>query len=297
MPSTKELRRRIKSVKNMAQITKAMQMVSATKMRKAQLQALSGRPYWRTLMESLALVSDQINPESHKLLANNHSEKVGVIVLSTDKALCGSLNANINRVINNSEFTNSKKENIVYYTVGSKGRDYLVRTERNLEADFPNPDKINFAEARKIRKLVLADFLSGKIGKLFIIYPRFISTLRQEVYAVQLLPILPETLREMLELAKETGAKEVSLRSEFVFEPSADMVLDYALVHLIDTRIYQGLLETKASEHSARMIAMQNASDNAKELVEDLNLTYNQIRQNSITTELLEITSAGAALE
>lgn len=297
MASTKELRRRIRSVKNMAQITRAMQMVSATKMRKAQAQALSGRPYWKTLLSALALVSDQIDPNLHKLLLDNGTDKAGVIIVSTDKALCGSLNANINRTVASGTFTNIKAENQLFYTVGSKGRDYLIRNGRNLEADFSNPEKINFAEAMKVRKLVLADFLAGKIGKVFMVYPRFISTLRQEVISVQLLPILPETLKEILGLAEEGGFKEAGLRSDFLFEPSADKVLDYALVHLIDTRIYQALLETKASEHSARMIAMQNASDNAKELAQDLNLTYNQIRQNSITTELLEITSASAALE
>lgn len=298
MPSTKELRRRIKSIKNTAQITKAMQMVSAAKMKKAQNQAIAGRPYWSTLLQTLALVSDQINPEIHPLLSGNSSEKIGVVVMSTDKGLCGSLNANINRAVSNGEFAEGvKKEDISYYSIGKKGRDFVIRTSRNLEADFVNPEHVSLIEAIKIRRIILQDFLAGKIGKVFMIYPRFVSTLRQEVKAVSLLPISQETLQEILKLAQESDMQEINLRSEFVFEPSADQVLDYALVHLIDTRIYQGLLETRASEHSARMIAMQNATDNAKDLVEDLGLLYNQIRQNAITTELLEITSAGAALE
>lgn len=290
MASTKELRRRMKSVKNIAQITKAMQMVSATKMRKAQTQALSGRPYWSTILRALALVSDQINAEIHPLLTGSSSSKTAALVISTNKGLCGSLNTNINRAIQTREFDS-------FYTLGRKGRDSIVRTGRNLEADFENPEYVSFAEAVKIRKVIMQDFLDGKTGKVDMVYPRFITTLRQEVKVVQLLPVTGETLSEILKLAESGNPEEIKLRGEFVFEPGADQVLDYALIHLIDTRIYQAILETKASEHSARMIAMQNATDNAKELALDLGLLYNQIRQNAITTELLEITSAGAALE
>jgi F-type H+-transporting ATPase subunit gamma len=293
MPSTRDIRRRIKSVKNTSQITRAMQMVSATKMRKAQNQALSGRPYWQALIYALAQVSGQVNPEIHPLLSSNNSAKVGMLVITTDKGLCGSLNANIVRMLANQKMEGEA----VYYTTGRKGRDFIVRSGKKLEADFARPEHVSFKEAVSIRKLIMEAFLKGEVGKVYMVYPHFLSTLRQEPKMVQILPIEKPLLEEVLN--NVPGEKQAlnSLASEFMFEPGADQVLDYALVHLLDTRIYQALLESKASEHSATMIAMQNATENAKELVQDLQLTYNQMRQGAITTELLEITSAAAALE
>lgn len=297
MPSARDLRRRIKSVKNTAQITKAMQMVSATKMRKAQNKTLSARSYWRSLLSAIVQVADKFDPTSHPLFLPNNSPKVAVVVLSTDKGLCGSLNANIFRLLQGDFLESVKKEDIVYYTVGKKGRDFMVRTGRQLEADFPNPEAVNFLEAAKIRKFIMEVFLEEQVGKIFIVYPRFISTLRQEARAAQLLPISKEALVDVLSLFGGDNGENGFTKSEMLLEPSAGEVLDYALIHLLETRIYQILLQSKASEHSARMIAMQNATDNAKDLVADLQLTYNQMRQDAITKELLEITSAGAALE
>lgn len=297
MASSKELRRRIKSVKNTSQITKAMQMVSATKMRKAQTQAITARPYWRTLLSVISEVSGKIDPAFHPLLYGNNTDKSGVVVLSTDKGLCGSLNTNVFRKVMGDEFgVWNRKEEVIFYSVGRKGREFIVRSGRKLEADFQNPEKVGFVEAVKIRKLILPEFLNGKVGKVFLTYPRFISTLRQEARVVQLLPVTQEAIDEVLFLLNPEKGTDTRSNQEFVFEPGVDQVLDYALIHLLDTRIYQALLETKASEHSARMMAMQNATDNAKELVSDLTLTYNQMRQDAITRELLEITSAAAAL-
>ncbi|MCL5783854.1 MAG: ATP synthase F1 subunit gamma [Patescibacteria group bacterium] len=290
MPSTRDLRRRIKSVKNTSQITKAMQMVSATKMRKAQNQALSARPYTQTLFNVLAMVSGNIHPETHPLLNSNGVAKSGVVVISTDKGLCGALNTNIFRFLQTSENFN---KDTIFYTLGKKGRDFLVRTGKNLEADFENQERVNFTQATRIRKLLLEAFSKAEIGEAYLLYPHFISTLRQEARLIKILPIDPGAFNQAVEEAKS----EVVQSGEFLFEPNPDQVLDFALTHFIDTQIYQALLETKASEHSARMIAMQNATDNAKDLVSDLQLTYNQLRQSAITTELLEITSAAAALE
>lgn len=295
MPSTRDLRRRIKSIKNTSQITKAMQMVSATKMRKAQNQTLSARPYWQTLLQTVAKVSDKIHPEAHPLLNTNSSTKIGALVLSSDKGLCGSLNANVLRLIQNDEHL--KGYEVTYYTVGKKGRDFLVRTGKSLEADFTNHEHISFSEAAQIRKLLVEVYTSGSVGKVYMVYPRFISTLRQEARIVQLLPITQEAIDVVLSTVGKVSTENETVTGDLLFEPNADQVLEFVLIHLLETRIYQALLETKASEHSARMMAMQNATDNAKELVTDLNLTYNQVRQDAITNELLEITSAGAALE
>ena len=298
MPSTRDLRRRIRSIKNTSQITKAMQMVSAAKMRKAQNQAISARPYSSTLYQVLASVADRIDPSLHHLLTGNGSVKTAVFVLSTDKGLCGSLNTNLFRTLMHlpENGLNKKPDDLIFYSMGKKGRDFIVRTGRKLAADFPNTEKATFREAATVRKLILRSFIDSEIGEVYILYPRFVSTLRQEARLVKILPVEPQVLRELL---SQSGYPVISADSkqEFLFEPSPDRVLDYALVHLLDTQIYQAMLETKASEHSARMIAMQNATDNARDLVADLTLTYNQVRQGAITNELLEISSAAAALE
>ncbi|MDO8429194.1 MAG: ATP synthase F1 subunit gamma [Candidatus Daviesbacteria bacterium] len=312
MPNTKDLRRRIKSVKNTSQITRAMQMVSATKMRKAQAQALSSRPYADLLSRALSLISSQGGQYSHYLLEEKDSESVGIVLFSTDKGLCGGLNTNLIRKIQSEELRikNSGKK-VVYYTVGKKGRDFLVRTEKNLKADFENPEHAHFVSAINIRKFLTLEFKSNLTGEVYLLYPDFISTLRQEPKLVKILPIDPDQIKEEINfvIASEQGARsnlsEITSSQtprndesgDFLFEPNVASLLDYALNHFLDIQIYKAYLETRASEHSARMIAMQNATDNAKELVTDLTLTYNQVRQENITRELLEITSAGAALE
>lgn len=292
MPSSRELRRRIKSIKNTSQITKAMQMVAATKMRRAQHQAISARPYIATLSFALLQVCDKLNPNVSPLLKNLDSGKTVVIVFSSDKGLCGALNTNLFRMITSNTDLSSKET--VYLTKGKKARDFLVRTGKNLEADFENPEHIDFAAATEIRKYVMKGILAGEIKEVYLLYTDFITTLRQEP---KLIKILPFESTSLLEQCKAYAINIPTLNNEFLFEPNPVSVMEYALVHLLDTQIYQALLETKASEHSARMVAMQNATENAKELVSDLTLSYNQARQGAITRELLEIASAGAALE
>ncbi len=291
MANTRELRRRIKSVKSTAQITKAMQMVAATKMRRAQNQALNGRPYSFNLSSALRRLLPLVKLESNPLLQPNEVKKKGVIILSTDKSLCGALNTNLFRMLMNSDLIDSDS---IFYTVGKKARNFVVRMGKNLAADFENLDVITFRQATQLSKLIMDAFLKGEIGEAFITYPHFGSTLRQEPIIMRLLPI---KVKDIMEYIKEEQNKVESNSSEYLFEPDPNKLLDYILVHHIQINIYQALLETKASEHSARMIAMQNATDNALELVSDLQLTYNQTRQAAITTELLEITTAQAAME
>lgn len=284
MASTRELRRRIRSIKNTAQITKAMQMVAATKMRRAQAQALAGRPYSETLMNAVGNILPKVNPEVHKLLTGNDSNQTAVLILSTNKSLCGALNTNLFRMV---QSYSKENHNLHFYSVGKKGRNFIVKTGKDLKADFENPEVVIFRQARQIAKLLMENFFNREFKECYVLYPHFVSALRQEPTLVKLLPLS--------KIAQETIKSEQNL--EFLLEPTADELLSEILIHYVQTRIYQALLETKASEHSARMIAMQNATDNAKELVEDLTLSYNQTRQDNITRELLEITSAAAALE
>ncbi len=300
MPNTRELRRRIRSVKNTAQITKAMQMVAATKMRKAQNQAMAGRPYNLTLNEAMTLLLPKLKDNNHPLLKEQTKGNSAVLLLSTDKALCGSLNTNLFRATLN--FMKDQKNN-VFYTLGKKGRQFCVRSGYDLAADFENSDLVTFRTASQIARLVTKSFLSGEIKELYIVYPDFVSALRQEPKIVRILPVDFQNLVQTLtpELANKSRQSSVvshqQNNSEFLFEPSIDELLDFILNHFVQVKIFQAMMETKASEHSARMIAMQNATDNAKELVSDLTLAYNQTRQAAITSELLEITSAQAALE
>ncbi len=299
MANTRELRRRIKSVKNTAQITKAMQMVAATKMRKAQNQAINGRPYNFNLSLALKRLLPLVNIESHSLLSGNGSATRGVVLLSTDKSLCGALNTNLFRMLTSSGLISG---NSVFYTVGKKGRNFVARSGKNLLADFPNLDTVTFREAVQLAKLAMDSFKEGEVGEVYLIFPHFISTLRQEPTKVKLLPvdlesvIANEAQKHLPGVPQAQHHLEGGGSKEFLFEPDPDRLLDYILVHHIQMKIYQSLLETKASEHSARMMAMQNATDNALELVSDLKLTYNQTRQDAITKELLEITTAALAM-
>lgn len=292
MASSRELRRRIKSIKNTAQITKAMQMVAATKMRKAQSLALSARPYIETLSFALLQVCDKLSPAISPLLRPSVTGKTAVVVLSTDKGLCGALNTNIFRTISSNHEIAGK--DTVFITKGKKARDFIVRSARNLEADFENPEHIDFSGSIEIRKYLMQGMQNREIKEAYLLYTDFISTLRQEP---KLIKILPFDSASLLEQCKSYNTNYFPARSEFLFEPNSVSVMEYALIHLLDTQIYQAILETKASEHSARMVAMQSATENAKELVVDLTLSYNQARQGAITRELLEIASAGAALE
>jgi len=285
MPSTRELRRRIKSVKNTSQITKAMQMVAATKMRRAQSQALSGRPYSEALNYALSKLADQINSVYHPLLSANTAGEVATVLLSTDNSLRGALNTNLFRLIQNIKDVHGD-----FYTVGAKGKNFVIKTGKKLGADFENPEKVTFHQAVVIAKTLVEAYLKGEIKEAYVAFPKFVSTLRQEPTLTKILPLSPQTL--------ETAAKETATNTkEYIFEPTTEELMDFVVTHYLEVQIYQAMVETKASEWSARMMAMQNATDNAKELVEDLNLTYNQTRQNNITQELLEITTAGLALQ
>ncbi|HEY0456132.1 MAG TPA: ATP synthase F1 subunit gamma [Verrucomicrobiae bacterium] len=289
MPSTRDIRRRIKSVKNTAQITKAMQMVASAKMRKAQQAALSGRPYAALMNSVLAEVSAGVGDFSHPLLEAREVKKVGVIVISTDKGLCGALNTNLLR-----EAAKFDKATSAYVTAGRKAAQFVARTKRQLVAEFTYKDNPLFGEARAISHFARDLFLEGKVDRVEVLYTRFISTLNQRPELVTLLPL--SEIKPFALKGQENEAPAASDHREYLFEPDASTVLGSLLPHYLNFQIYQYLLEAKASEHSARMVAMKNATDNAKQLIKDLTLEYNKLRQANITRELLEITSAAMAM-
>ena len=291
MPSPRDLRRRIKSIRNTSQITKAMQMVAAAKMRKAQQAAVAGRPYASLMNEVLAEVTANAGDFSHPLTEVREIRKRAVIVVSTDKGLCGALNSNLLR-----EAARFDKETTVYITAGRKASQFIARTKRQLAAEFTYKDAPLFGEARAISRFAQDLFIKGEVDAVDILFTNFISTLAQKPEVRTLLPVGEiKAVHAELEGTAD-GGKLLKGATEFLFEPGAEQVLGSLLPHYLNFQVYQILLEAKASEHSARMVAMKNATDNAKQLIKDLTLEYNKLRQANITKELLEITTAQMAM-
>jgi F-type H+-transporting ATPase subunit gamma len=288
MPSTRDIRRRIKSVKNTAQITKAMQMVAASKMRKAQQAALAGRPYATLMNKVLSEVAASNVDFTDPLMEKREVKKRCLIVVSTDKGLCGGLNGNLMR-----EAAKFDRNITVFVTAGRKASQFIARTKRNLVAEFTYRDAPLHSEARVISKFAQDLFLKGEVDQVDILFTNFISTLNQKPEVV---PFLPVTEIKGVSTSVHGEEKLVKGTTEFLFEPSAQAVLGALLPHYLNFRVYQVLLEAKASEQSSRMVAMKNATDNAKQIIKDLTLEYNKLRQANITKELLEITSAAMAM-
>ena len=291
MPSTRDLRRRIKSVKNTSQITKAMQMVAASKMRKAQQAATAGRPYATLMNDVLSEVTSNVGDFTHPLMEENKADKRLVIIVSTDKGLCGALNTNLLR-----EAAKFDRDRTVFITAGRKASQFVARTKRQLAAEFTYKDAPLFSEARTISRFAQDMFLKGEVSRVDVLFTNFISTLTQTPEARQFLPLREIRAVDAGVEGEGGGAQLAHGQTEFVFEPKAEDVLGSLLPHYLNYLLYQVLLESKASEHSARMVAMKNATDNAKQLIKDLTLEYNKLRQANITRELLEITTAQMAL-
>jgi F-type H+-transporting ATPase subunit gamma len=291
MASTRDIRRRIKSVKNTAQITKAMQMVAAAKMRKAQSAALVGRPYAQLLNEIMAEAATRTVGFDHPLLQSRPVARRAVIIVSTDRGLCGGLNSNLFR-----EAMKLDKNTTVFITAGRKAAQFVSRTKRDLAAEFSYKDAPEFAEARAISKLVQQMFLKGEVDAVDILFPRFINTLTQQPQTVPFLPIGKISAATAGVNAPAQELPAAGNTDVFDFEPDEETVLGELLPHSLNFQMHQILLETKASEQSARMVAMKNATDNAKQIIKDLTLEYNKLRQANITKELLEITTAQMAV-
>ena len=303
MANLRDIRRRIKSVKNTAQITKAMQLVAASKMKKAQDQAMAGRPYADLLNDVLVNLKEQTNEEDHPLLKENKGDKELIILISTDKGLCGGLNTNLFRVV-----TENSPENVDYVTIGRKGAQFLARSKKELLADFKIDDPVPFLESKQISEFATDKFLSGEYARVRVAFTNFVNTMTQEPMIETLLPISPIDLGTEKDYMKDMGPGHVAGQPDlaedphaeyggYIFEPSPAAVLDTTVPQYVNYQLYQMILESRASEHSARMVAMKAATDNANDMIKDLTLDYNKQRQAAITAELLEITTAMRALE
>lgn len=288
MASTREIRRRIRSVKNIAQVTKAMEAVSAAKMRKAQNQVLATRPYAQAAREVLSYIARLTSVEDaagHLIQPRETIKRVGVMLVTADRGLAGGFNANVIRraALYMRERRRSGVE-VEVVTVGRKGRDWLLRYDPSIRAEFTAlPDAPSSADVGGITRVLIDDFSSGYFDEVVMIYTDFVNTISQVPIVQQLLPIV--------------AADSESVPPDYIFEPSPGAVLQEVLMGFTEVQILQSLYESIASEHSARMVAMRNATDAANELVDTLTLTYNKARQEGITNELMDIIGGSVAAD
>jgi F-type H+-transporting ATPase subunit gamma len=286
MPSLRDIRRRIRSIKNTSQITKAMEMVAASRMRRAQQRVTAARPYsetMRSLIQELAAsVGSNAGAELHPLLVQREIDTVGIVLFTTNRGLCGGLNTNVIR--RGSEVLLEQTHPIELLTVGRKGQDFFARRGHRLLGTFTGiSDSPSYDDIIPIARVILDSYNAGVMDRCYLVYPKFVNTLTQRPHVEQLLPLQP---------ADATETKPV----DYIFEPDPAGILEELLPRFVEVQVYQALLETQASEQSARMIAMRNATDNATELVDSLTLTYNKARQAAITSEVTEIASAAEAM-
>jgi len=299
MANSRLIKRRMGSAQNITQITRAMQMVAASKMKKAQNQALAGEPYSEKLQAVLASLLTGNAGFKHSFLQANDSPETALLLITTNKGLCGGLNTNHFRQLH-PWFKKTSLDHLRFVTVGKKGRDLVLRTKGNLAADFSDlPENFTFEDTLPISHLVINLFKEKTVCSVVASYADFISTLVQRPKKVQLLPITQEAIFQSLGELGEGYQKEGPQFEfkEYIIEPSPAKVINWLLPYFIELEVYHFLLEAKASEHSSRMVAMKSASENAKELVSQLRLEYNKIRQQLITSEISDIVTARKALK
>lgn len=297
MAQARLIKSRIKSATNIAKITKAMEMVAASKMRRSQEQALASRPYTHKLLEMLHTIGSNTDSGLHVLLQHGNPTAPELLILvSTDKGLAGSLNTNLFRAANELLSTMRTPKIIA---VGKRAREFAVKFGYPLVAEFSGlPDKLTLADVLAISEVFVKGFLAGDFSTVRSLHMQFVSTLSQSPEINQLLPIAVDEMGKGGMLPQPKFADTASEgKLEYTFEPSPKDILDFLLPFYTENGFYQIMLEAKASEHSARMVAMKNASDNAKEIVGNLKLEYNKSRQAGITSELLDITTAALALK
>jgi len=282
MASQREIRRRIGAVRNIKQITRAMQFVAASKLKRAQDSTLAARPYSDKIDEVLADLAVVLGADDHPLFAKAGEGRRLIVLVTTDRGLAGPLNSNTVRFAAR-EITEHPGD-LAVVTVGRKGRDAMRRARVPLEAHFAGyGDRPAFADVIPLSRLITDGYVSGEFGQIDIIYPRFVSTLVQRPTMEALLPITP------------TEDTEGIPGNQFIFEPNAGAVLEQLLPRYVATRLYQAVLEAKASEESSRMVAMKNATENADDLIEEYTLAYNKVRQANITREMIEIATGAQA--
>jgi F-type H+-transporting ATPase subunit gamma len=282
MASLRDIRRRIKSISSTSQITRAMQMVAASKMRKAQQATLGTRPFGQLLYRMQRQATTHSTDFVHPLMVVRDVRKRAVVLVGTDKGLCGSLNTNLFRVA--AQFDPATT---VYIAVGKRAAQFIARSRRQLAAEFTMTDSPRFAEARPIAAFARDLFSKGEVDQVQIVATRYINTMTQQPAVVEYLPI--GEVKALKMPGAESDADLLGDSTEFLFEPGPEVVLSYLIGHYLNIYIYRVMLEAKASEQSARMVAMTGATDNATALIKDLALEYNKLRQGNITKELLEI--------
>jgi F-type H+-transporting ATPase subunit gamma len=289
---TREIQRRIRSVKNIAQVTKAMEAVSAAKMRKAQQQVLATRPYAKQAHEVLTFIAQLPSVDSalsNLMRPREEIKRVGILLVTADRGLAGGLNANVIREA--ARFMRKQRalgRQVEVVTIGKKGRDWLLRFDPAMRAEFTGfPDNPTSAQIGPVTRLMVDDFMSGYFDEVHLIYTTFENTLRQFPVVEQLLPVSSPAVD-----ASDGGRSAI----DYIFEPSAEAVLNEVLYNFVEVQVLQAVFEAIASEHSARMVAMRNATDAAGELIDTYTLIYNKARQESITNELMDIIGGTAAL-
>ena len=285
MPSVREIRRRIRSVQNTAKITKAMSMIAASKMRRVQEAAVRGRPYSERLRELLADLTAQRHEEEevHALLRRRDVRNVEIVHITPDRGLTGGLNTSINRA--GAQFILGQSGEVSVVAVGRKGRDFMVRYGRSVRAVFTDlGDRPTLADVTPIARVVMDAYARENVDAVYIVYAQFVGTTVQRPVVEPLIPVVPAELRPQDAVG-------------YIYEPDTLSVLSALLPRFVEMQLYHAILESIASEQSARMVAMRNATDSANDMVDDLTLVMNKVRQESITTELLDIVGGAAAVQ
>ena len=286
MPSVRDIRRRIRSVDNTGKVTNAMSLIAASKMRRAQNSVIQGRPYAEKIYEVIAHLAAQPTEDGealHPLLEMRSVNRIGLLAITPDRGLAGGMHSNINRRV--AQFILSQEVPTRSIAVGRKGRDFMARYGQDLLAVFADlGDRPLVADTLPISRMLIDNFLDGEMDEVYLVYTRFVSTMSQEAVVEKLLPVTPAELSP-------------TDRSGFIYEPDTLTVLGSLLPQFVDMEVYHAMLESIASEQSARMVAMRNATDNAKSLADDLTLVMNKLRQDSITNELLDLVGGQVAME
>ena len=286
MPSVRDIRRRIRSVENTGKVTNAMSLIAASKMRRAQNSVLQGRPYAEKIYEVIAHLAAQPDEDGealHPLLEVRPINRIGLLAITPDRGLAGGMHSNINRRV--AQFILNQSVPTRSIAVGRKGRDFMARYGQDLLAVFADlGDRPLVVDTLPISRMLIDNFLSGEMDEVYIVYTRFVSTMSQEPVVQKLLPVTPAEL-------------SATDRSGFIYEPDTLTVLGSLLPQFVDMEVYHAMLESIASEQSARMVAMRNATDNAKSLADDLTLVMNKLRQDSITNKLLDLVGGQIAQE
>lgn len=298
--STRIIRRRIKTVANTKKITKAMELVSAAKMRRAVASMTAGRPYAKAAVSALSQLSTLVDAASHPLLRGNNAKKSLVILVTSDRSLCGGFNSKLFATVT-AHMRDRDAAGVDFAVLGTKGQDFLRKRGYSIVAAWNAPSKSpTFAEVKPVADIAIREFMAGKYSAVTLITTDYKSALVQMVRTVNLLPLTAfvgdPVSQDDVEESREAMREAAQSGSHDMFEPNAQSVLSAILPRLVESQVYHGLLESLASEHSARMLAMRSATDSASDMIDSLTLTFNQARQAGITREIAEISAGAAAI-